>query len=100
MPENVNQVDYSFFNLFRKLMSVRSRIRFSTSQAAPRPSRRTIGIGVIGLGTVGTGTVKVLQAHQHEVDRRVGCRMELKTVCDVQKRDYSWLGPRVRVTTD
>jgi len=49
--------------------------------AAAVPRRRTIGLGVIGLGTVGTGTVKVLLEHQRELDRRLGCKLELKTVC-------------------
>jgi homoserine dehydrogenase len=26
--------------------------------------------------------------------------VELNAICDIQKRDYSWLGPRVKVTTD
>jgi homoserine dehydrogenase len=47
---------------------------------------------------VGTGTIKVLQEHEREVERRLGCRLELKAVCDIQAKDVAWLGRRVRVT--
>jgi homoserine dehydrogenase len=76
------------------------RIRFSTSEAVQKSARRSVGLAVIGLGTVGTGTLKVLHEHQHEVQRRLGCRVELKTVCDVQKKDLSWLGRGVKITSD
>jgi homoserine dehydrogenase len=61
---------------------------------------RTIGIGLIGLGTVGTGTLKVLREHRREIQRRLGCRLEVKAVCDVRPRNCSWLGRQVRVTKD
>jgi homoserine dehydrogenase len=78
------------------------RIRFSNSQPSPRGERRTVRIGLIGLGTVGTGTVKVLQEHEREVERRLGCRLELKTVCSlgIKPKDISWFGKPVRTTTD
>jgi homoserine dehydrogenase len=47
---------------------------------------------------VGTGTVKVLQEHEREVERRLGCRLELKTICDVLAKDVSWFGRPVRIT--
>src|SRR5205807_9085031 len=67
-----------------------------------RASRRTIRIGVIGLGTVGTGTVKVLLEHWREVERRLGCKLELKFICSrsIRKRDLSWLGQPVEITAD
>src|SRR5438046_4364864 len=67
-----------------------------------RVSSRTIRIGVIGLGTVGTGTVKVLLEHGREVERRLGCRLELKYICSrtIHKRDLSWLGRPVKITSD
>src|SRR5205807_8690460 len=67
-----------------------------------RVSRRTIRIGVIGLGTVGTGTVKVLLEHRREVERRLGCKLELKFICSrsIRKRDLSWLGQPVEITAD
>ena len=67
-----------------------------------RVSRRTIRIGVIGLGTVGTGTVKVLLEHQREVERRLGCKLELRFICSrsIRKRDLSWLRQPVEITAD
>ena len=64
--------------------------------------RRTIGLGVIGLGTVGTGTVKVLLEHQRELDRRLGCKLELKAICSrsIRGRDLSWLARPVKTTPD
>ncbi len=65
--------------------------------------RRTIGLGVIGLGTVGSGTVRVLVEHQHEIERRLGCRLELKYVCSrgiFKRKDLSWLNRKVKKTRD
>jgi homoserine dehydrogenase len=64
--------------------------------------KRTIRIGLIGVGTVGTGTAKVLLDHRPEIERRVGCRLELKTLCsrNIHKKDLSWLRPPVQVTAD
>lgn len=64
----------------------------------PRPVR----IGIIGVGTVGTGAVRVLTEHQQEVERRLGCKLELKTLCSrsIHRRDFSWLPRRVHRTTD
>jgi homoserine dehydrogenase len=83
------------------------RMRPRRTQPAVRPnapvsSRRTIGLGVVGLGTVGTGTVKVLLEHQQELDRRLGCKLELKAVCarSILQRDLSWLRPSVKRCAD
>lgn len=80
------------------------RIRFAAPGAPRRGgSRRTIGLGVIGLGTVGTGTVRVLIEHQHEIERRLGCRLQLKYVCSrsiLKRKDLSWLSREVRKTRD
>jgi homoserine dehydrogenase len=54
----------------------------------------------VGLGTVGTGTVKVLQEHRDEVERRLGCRLELKTICDVVAKDVRWFGRPVQLVRD
>ncbi len=64
--------------------------------------RRTIRLGVIGLGTVGTGTVKVLDEHDRELERRLGWKLELKTICSrtIHARRVSWLGRPVRLTRD
>jgi len=67
-----------------------------------RKPRRTVGLAVVGLGTVGTGTVKVLVEHQREIQRRLGCKLELKTICSlgIRKKDVSWLGRQVKTTVD
>jgi len=66
------------------------------------PTRRAVRIGVIGLGTVGMGTVKVLLEHQREVERRLGCRLELKVICSrsVHQRDLPWITQPVEKVTD
>ena len=78
------------------------RIQFAKRQAVARKPRRTVGLAVVGLGTVGTGTVKVLAEHQREIQRRLGCKLELKTICSlgIRKKDLSWLGRRVKTTVD
>ena len=84
------------------MMTMNPRIRFSTPPSPRTTARRTIRIGLIGLGTVGTGTVKVLRAHGREVERRLGCRLELKTIASlgIKEKDVSWFGKPVRTTTD
>jgi homoserine dehydrogenase len=79
-------------------MTPSPRIRFANSA---RPVR-TLGLGVIGLGTVGTGTLKVLAEHRREIQRRLGCNLQLKVICSrsVHKRDLSWLGQPVKITSD
>ncbi|MBZ5513822.1 MAG: homoserine dehydrogenase [Acidobacteriia bacterium] len=62
--------------------------------------RRAIRLAIVGFGTVGSGTAKVLLEHQGEVERRLGCRLELKAVCDVMKKDVSWLPRTVSVISD
>jgi len=79
-------------------MSNAPRIRFTASDRPSRSGRRTIRLAIIGFGTVGSGTAKVLLDHRQEVERRLGCRLELKTICDVQTKDVSWLGPEVQIT--
>jgi homoserine dehydrogenase len=40
--------------------------------------------------------------HQREVERRLGCKLELRTICsrNIHKKDLSWLGQPVQVTRD
>ena len=64
------------------MRKVQTRTSKSASVAS-RPPRPPVRLGVIGMGTVGTGTIKVLTEHAREVERRVGCRLELKTICSV-----------------
>jgi homoserine dehydrogenase len=46
--------------------------------------------------------VKVLVEHQREIQRRLGCKLELKTLCSlgIRKKDVSWLGRQVKTTVD
>jgi homoserine dehydrogenase len=64
--------------------------------------RRVISLGLIGVGTVGTGTTKVFLEHQHEIERRLGCRLKLKTICSrsIHTKDLAWLKPAVEITVD
>jgi homoserine dehydrogenase len=79
-------------------MTTSPRIRIANA-ARRGPS---LGVGIIGLGTVGTGTLKVLAEHRGEIRRRLGCDLRLKVLCSrsVHKRDLSFVGQPVRVTTD
>ncbi len=74
----------------------------SASSKGRLATRRTVRIGIIGLGTVGTGAVRVLTEHQSEVERRLGCKLELKTLCSrsIHRRDLSWLRRPVELATD
>lgn len=67
-----------------------------------RNVRRVIRLGLVGFGTVGTGTVKVLLDHQREIERRLGFRVELKTLCSrsIHRGRIAWLGRGVRITRD
>jgi homoserine dehydrogenase len=49
---------------------------------------------------VGTGTIKALTEHQREVEHRLGCKLELRTICsrNIHKKDLSWLRQPVQVT--
>ncbi|MBZ5565378.1 MAG: homoserine dehydrogenase [Acidobacteriia bacterium] len=80
----------------------RPRIRFSSAPPLRSPSRRVVRLGIVGLGTVGVGTVKVLAEHQREIQRRLGCRLELHTLCSrtIHRKDLSWLGQPVNITPD
>ena len=83
-------------------MTKASPAPFTGRGPAQPPSRRTISVGIIGLGTVGTGTVKVLVEHQRELERRLGWKLQLKTICSrsIHKRDLSWLRQPVNTTRD
>ncbi|HET7102446.1 MAG TPA: homoserine dehydrogenase [Terriglobia bacterium] len=71
-------------------------------QSPKAGAARPIGLGIIGAGTVGTGTLKVLQEHRIEIERRLGCRLQLKMICSrsIRKQDLSWLKGKVALTTD
>lgn len=63
---------------------------------------RPVGLGIIGVGTVGTGTIKVLQEHRLEIERRLGCRLQLKMICSrsIRRKDLSWIKNKPALTTD
>lgn len=44
---------------------------------------KTINIGLLGFGTVGTGVVKLLKEHAALLERRVGARLRLKRIADI-----------------
>ncbi|HEX5410404.1 MAG TPA: homoserine dehydrogenase [Terriglobia bacterium] len=77
-----------------------------TPQAQKQPraagASRPVGLGIIGVGTVGTGTIKVLQEHQAEIERRLGCRLQLKMICSrsIHSKDFSWIRSKPALTTD
>lgn len=75
--------------------------------AVTRPQRvlgggPSLRLGVIGLGTVGRGTVQVLTEHQREIERRLGWKLELKTLCSrsIHPHRIPWLGRPVAITRD
>jgi homoserine dehydrogenase len=74
------------------------KLKLSPEAGAVEP----VGLGIIGVGTVGTGTIKVLQEHRLEIERRLGCRLELKMICSrsIHNKDISWLKTKVALTTD
>ena len=44
---------------------------------------RDIKVGLIGLGTVGAGVVKVLQKNSGLIEKRLGSRIILKRIADI-----------------
>lgn len=74
------------------------------AQKQPRAAgaSKPVGLGIIGVGTVGMGTIKVLQEHRPEIERRLGCRLQLKMICSrsIHKQDLSWVANKPVLTTD
>lgn len=44
---------------------------------------KTINIGLMGFGTVGTGVVKLLKEHAALLERRMGAKLRLKRIADI-----------------
>ena len=44
---------------------------------------KTINVGLMGFGTVGTGVVKLLKEHAALLERRVGAKLRLKRIADI-----------------
>lgn len=45
--------------------------------------RREVRVGLIGFGTIGTGVVKLLQRQQPEIRRKLGARLTLARIADI-----------------
>jgi len=45
--------------------------------------RREIRVGLIGFGTIGSGVVKVLQRNAALIEKRMGARIILKKIADI-----------------
>ncbi|MDR3244213.1 MAG: homoserine dehydrogenase, partial [Elusimicrobiota bacterium] len=50
-------------------------------------SKKFINIGLIGYGTVGRGVVRILENNQRIVLRKVGKRIKIKSICDLNPID-------------
>ncbi len=44
---------------------------------------KTINIGLIGLGNIGTGVVKLLQQNEEQITRKLGAKLVLKKIADI-----------------
>lgn len=63
--------------------------------------RRDIHIGLIGFGTIGTGVIKLLQRHQGQIRARLGARLVLARVADIElRRDRGVRVDRKLLTSD
>jgi len=62
---------------------------------------RDIRIGLIGFGTIGTGVIKLLQRHQGQIRARLGARLVLARVADIElRRDRGVRVDRKLLTSD
>jgi homoserine dehydrogenase len=48
--------------------------------------KNTINIGVVGFGTIGTGVIKLLQTNSELISERIGVKLRLKRVADIDLR--------------
>jgi homoserine dehydrogenase len=48
--------------------------------------QREVRVGLIGFGTIGTGAVKLLQRHQAQLRARLGARLTLARIADIDLR--------------
>ncbi|MCK5472354.1 homoserine dehydrogenase, partial [Candidatus Gracilibacteria bacterium] len=61
----------------------------------------TIKVGIIGFGVVGSGVVKVLQENSAEIEKRVGKKIEIAAIADLDlKTDRGVKVDRKILTTD
>ena len=102
MAQSANRLGSNFLPYIGIAMSRKLQSRLPYSPPMARSAPPTIGLGVIGLGTVGVGTLRVLLEHRREIQRRLGCKLELKAICSrtIHKRDLAWLHQPVKLTPD
>lgn len=65
--------------------------------------RKTINLGLIGFGTIGTGVVRLLQENGKLIEQRVGARLNLKSIVDLDittSRGVPIRGERLTSHTD
>lgn len=86
----------------KKKASAPSAAQKAVHEGPRKAYARAVRLGVVGLGTVGKGAVRVLLEHRHEIERRLGCKLELKKLCSrsIFQQDLSWLGEKVELTVD
>ncbi len=64
-------------------------------------AKKTINVGIIGLGTVGTGTARILIENADIIQRRLGARVILSKVADIDiRRDRGLDLAGVKLTAD
>ncbi len=58
---------------------------------------KSLKIGLMGLGTVGTGVVRLVQDHQEDLQRQIGCAVEIAKILvrDKQKARSIHVDPRL-----
>ncbi|MDD5686297.1 MAG: homoserine dehydrogenase [Elusimicrobia bacterium] len=62
---------------------------------------RKINIGIVGCGTVGLNVIKILLKHSSIVNRKVGCEINIKWVCDKDTSRFKQSNlPRETFTSD
>ncbi len=60
-----------------------------------------IKVGLLGLGTVGTGVVRIIERHQDDLQRQIGCQIEVaKILVKNIEKDRTVEVSKDRITTD
>ncbi len=62
---------------------------------------KAIKVGLLGLGTVGTGVVRIVEGHQEDLERQVGCPIEIELILVKDKRKTRSIPlPQAKLTED
>ncbi|GIQ70159.1 homoserine dehydrogenase [Xylanibacillus composti] len=62
---------------------------------------KSIKVGLLGLGTVGTGVVRIVEGHQEDLQRKVGCPIEIEQILVKDKRKQRSIPlPTAKLTED